>query len=135
MGLINRLVRLANALSEAETARTRTGEIGGSGGRIDYTMAFDTVGSEQTRQQTHRPKYLTNVRKSDDGLIVAVDLPDVSEDNLSVTYDTATNTVVVRDANRPVKRLGLEWDNAVIKEATYNNHVLELRIGGRTRNG
>lgn len=135
MGLINQLVRLANALSEEDTSRTHTGEIGGSGGRINYAVTLDSIGTERTRQREYRPKYLTNVRKAGDDLVVTVDVPGVSDDDLSVTFDAEASTIVIRDAGRPIKRLGLRWDDAMVREATYNNQVLELRIGGATQDG
>ncbi|WP_049970411.1 gas vesicle protein GvpH [Haladaptatus cibarius] len=135
MGLINRLARLANALAEDSTTRTHTGEIGGTGGRISYAVSLGPAESERPRQRTYRPKYLTDVRKEKDDLVVAIDLPGVSEDDLSVTFDDETNIVEIREEERPIKRLGLRWEDVVIEKATYNNQILELRIGGDTQDG
>ncbi|WP_435154185.1 gas vesicle protein GvpH [Haladaptatus sp. DFWS20] len=132
MRLIDQLVRLANALSEEDTSRTHTGEISGVSGRINYAVTLDSVGTERTQQREHRPKYLTDVRKAGDELVVTVDVTGVSDNDLSVTFDAETSTIIIRDAGRPIKRLGLRWDDAVVREATYNNQVLELRIGGAT---
>ncbi|WP_266077542.1 gas vesicle protein GvpH [Haladaptatus caseinilyticus] len=135
MGLIDQLVRLANALSEEDTSRTHTGEINGVSGRINYAVTLDSVGTGHTQQREHRPRYLTDVRKAGDELVVTVDLPGVSDDDLSVTFDEETSTIVIRDAGHTIKRLGLRWSDAVVREATYNNQILELRIGGATQDG
>ncbi len=43
--------------------------------------------------------------------------------------------VEIRDGERPIKRLGLEWEDATVMDASYNNHVLELRIGRELSDG
>ncbi|WP_458204655.1 gas vesicle protein GvpH [Haladaptatus sp. NG-SE-30] len=147
MGLIGQLVRLANTLAEEDTPRTRSGRLGSTGGRINYTVSFDSIDSGWSRSRRedrnesrgenrnrqgrtrHRQRYLTDVRKEEDELVVTVDLPDVLEDDLSVKFDDETGIVEVKDEERRIKRLNLDWDDAEMAAARFNNHVLELRFG------
>ncbi|WP_458188364.1 Hsp20/alpha crystallin family protein [Haladaptatus sp. NG-WS-4] len=134
MGLIGQIVRLANTLAEADTPRTRSGRIDGDGGRINYTVTFDSIGpgrthSRQENRDRRRKQYLTDVREVDGELILTIDLPDVSEDDLSVRFDDETGTVEIRDVQRYIKRLSLPGEKTEITSASFNNHVLELRFG------
>ncbi|WP_227373855.1 gas vesicle protein GvpH [Haladaptatus halobius] len=134
MGLFERLVRLANALAEEDGARTRSGEIGDAKGRIDYAVTVDSISTDSPRDRRRssasRQEYLTDVREEGDELLVTVDVPDVSEDDLSVRFDDQTGTVEIRDAERTVKRLDLRRTDVQVTAASYNNRVLELRFGG-----
>ncbi|WP_227380745.1 gas vesicle protein GvpH [Haladaptatus halobius] len=134
MGLFERLVRLANALAEEDGSRTRSGELGDAGGRINYAVTFDSISTDspqsQRRSSASRQEYLTDVREEGDELVVTVDVPDVSEDDLSVRFDDQMGTVEIRDAEQPVKRLDLDRSDMHVTAAAYNNGVLELRFGG-----
>jgi HSP20 family molecular chaperone IbpA len=134
MGLFERLVRLANALAEEDGTRIRSGELGDGGGRIDYAVTVDSISTDspENRRMTSlsRQEYLTDVREEGDELLVTVDVPDVSEDDLSVRFDDETGTIEIRDAERTVKRLDLPRTDVQVTAASYNNHVLELRFGG-----
>ncbi len=135
MGFIERLVRLANELSDDDETQTYTGERSGTGGRINYGISLDSVASGRPQQQRSQPqprprqRYLMNARKEDGELIVTIDVPDVPKDDLGVTFNADTNVIEILDGERPIKRLGLEWDDAVVRDASYNNYILELRIG------
>lgn len=134
-GLLGRLARLASALAN-EHDSTRSGTLEASGGRIDYGVTLDSISSgrpprrRQRERGRHRQKYLTDVRRDGDDIVVAVDLPDVAPDDLSVSYEPTTGTVEIRDAGEPVKRLGLGSDDTRVESASFNNRVLELRLGG-----
>ncbi len=140
MGLIERLVRLANELSDDDGPRTHAGERGGSRGRINYGISVDSVTSgrpqkQRTQPQQSQQRYLTNAREVDDELVVTIDVPGVPKDDLGVTFDSETNVIEIRDDERPIKRLGLEWDGAEVRDASYNNYILELRIGQELPDG
>ena len=140
MGFIERLVRLANELSDDDETRTYTGEHGGSRGRINYGISLDSVTSGRPRKQRSQPqqqrhRYLTNAREEDGDLVVTIDVSGVSRDDLGITYDSETNVIEILDDEQPIKRLGLDWDEATIKDASYNNHILELRIGQEIPDG
>ncbi|MCO8243944.1 MULTISPECIES: gas vesicle protein GvpH [unclassified Haladaptatus] len=140
MGIIERLVRLANELSDDEK-RTYAGEHGSSGGRINYGISLDSVASGHPRKQRSQPRtqprqrYLTNTREEDGELVVTMDVPGVPKDDLGVTFDGETNVIEIRDDERPIKRFGIEWDDAAIRNASYNNYILELRIGRELPDG
>ncbi|WP_227354239.1 Hsp20/alpha crystallin family protein [Haladaptatus salinisoli] len=133
MGLLERLVRLANALAEEDGTRMRSGELGDKG-RIDYAVTVDSIRTDSAQRQqpssASRREYLTDIREEDDELLVTVDVPDVSEDDLSVKFDDETGTVEIRDARRTVKRIDLPRTDVRVVAASYNNRVLELRFGG-----
>ncbi|GKZ12203.1 gas vesicle protein GvpH [Haladaptatus sp. T7] len=134
MGLIERLVRLANELSDDDTTRAHTGGRDTPRGRINYGISIGSIESGAPRKQRsqsrrQQQRYLTNTREEDGELVVTIDLPGVSKDDLGVTFDAETGTVEVREGERPIKRLALDWEAARVTNASYNNYILELRIG------
>ncbi|MFH5798809.1 gas vesicle protein GvpH [Haladaptatus sp. CMAA 1911] len=133
MGLIERLVRLANELSDDDAKRTYAGDHETPRSRINYGVSVGPIDSGRSKEQRsqsrqRRQEYLTNTRTEEDELVVTVDLLGVSKEDIGVTFDAETGTVEIRDGERPIKRLGLEWEDATVTNASYNNHVLELRI-------
>jgi len=133
MGLIERLVRLANELSDDDANRTYAGGRETPRSRINYGVSVGPIDSGRPREQRsqsrqRRQEYLTNTRTEEDELVVTVDLLGVSKEDIGVTFDAETGMIEIRDGERPIKRLGLEWEDATVTDASYNNHVLELRI-------
>lgn len=140
MGLIERLVRLANELSDDDAGRTYAGERETPRSRINYGISVGPIDSGRPKKQRsqsrqRRQEYLTNTRTEDGELVVTIDLLGVSKEDVEVTFDAETGMVEIRDGERPIKRLGLEWKDATITNASYNNHVLELRIGRELPDG
>jgi HSP20 family molecular chaperone IbpA len=140
MRLIERLVRLATELSDDDTRRTYAGDRETPRGRINYGISVGSIDSGRPREQRsqsrqRRQRYLTDTRKEDGELVVTIDLPGVLKDDLGVTFDAETRMVEIRDGERRIKRLGLEWEDANVTNASYNNHVLELRIGRELPDG
>lgn len=142
MGFIERLVRLANELSDEDEPVSRTGGRTSSRGRISYGISFGSIESGRPRKQRSQPqqdrrrrKYLTNTREEDGDLVVTIDVSGIPKDDLGVTFDSETGIVEIRRDEQPIKRLGLEWDDAEVADASYNNQILELRIARELPDG
>lgn len=151
-GILRGLARLASRLADDDTLRTRAE--GDPGTRISYGVSIDSIRknpsrprrgevSEQSRsgqdgrERRTRPRpqrYLTDTRQEDGDAVVTVDLPDVAADDLSLARVPATNEIVIRDGDDPVKRFELDWGGEVT-DASFTNGVLQFRIEGVPQNG
>ncbi len=152
------LSTLANILDALDSGE-RVDRSGQSSDRsVSYRYSIDTGldsddASPATRPSPRRRKrrtrgsgrsddHVTNVRRTDEGVVLVADFQGLDEDELTVGLDRDRGNVVVAVEESVVERVPLDVDDFEITDATYNNGVLEVRFeegrstaGGRDDDG
>lgn len=123
--------------------------VSGSGrrGDVEYGYSAGTgVGprpsdeSDRDRERPSRPRkkrswpaesdddHLVETRREGDELVVTADLPGVSAEDLVIGLDDDADELVLGADGRAIERVPLPWEEVGVADASYNNHVLVVRI-------
>lgn len=95
----------------------------------DGPRRADDAGPRSGAPSTRSEEYLTTTRRENGDLVVVADLANVTEDDLSLGIDQRSNELVIGVGGTVVERIPLEWDDVEVDDATFNNQVLEVRLG------
>lgn len=123
------------------------GSVSGSGRRGDVEYGYSagtglgprpSDGRERDRPSRPRKKrswpaesdddHLVESRREGDELVVTADLPGVSAEDLVLGLDDDADELVLGVDGRAIERVPLPWEEVGVADASYNNHVLVVRV-------
>lgn len=71
---------------------------------------------------------LIDARIVDGEFVVLADFWGACVDDITVGVDTTSNDLVIGKSGSVVARVSLPWDAPVVRQARFNNGVLEVRV-------
>jgi HSP20 family molecular chaperone IbpA len=137
-GFVRALLELLAELEEADD-RTRRGQRSSGRTDVDYSLSVGTLGSPPDRPDRQpsddrptphedRPTPHVTTTWRDDEFVVVADLPRVDEDDIVVDIDRDGRSLAVGVDGGPVERVPLDDTDWTIRDHSFNNGVLEVRL-------
>lgn len=127
-GLIRSILALLAEMDEAGE-RTNHGRWIGHRSVVDYEVSLGGLGDSlgwDDRTGSDTPPIAT--RRVADGMLVAVDLPDVQPEDVSVELDRHEGTLVLTVENEVIGHAPLEAGGWSIEAISINNDVMTIRL-------
>ena len=137
---------LQNAEQSGEGEGAGSGTVSGRFARTDYGFSvstgpdpdslWDRLGVDEPAEDTSTvtptqttDDYLVDVREEDDAVFVLADLPQTTAEEITTGIDREREELVIGVEGSPVERIPLGDADIVVADSTFNNGVLEIRLG------
>jgi HSP20 family molecular chaperone IbpA len=148
--LLDVLRHVVETLQDAERSGegdgTGSGTVSGRFARTDYGFTvstgpdpdslWDRLGGDESSQssnstptQSSDEEYLVDVREEEDGVLVLADLPQATAEEITAGIDRERGDLVIGIEGGATERIPLGDANIVVADSSFNNGVLEVRLG------
>jgi HSP20 family molecular chaperone IbpA len=149
--LLDVLRHVVETLQDAERSGegdgTGSGTVSGRTFRTDYGFTvstgpdpdslWDRLGVDEpsedastaTPTQSTDEEYLVDVREEEDGVLVLADLPQATAEEITAGIDRERGDLVIGIEGGTTERIPLGDADIVVADSTFNNGVLEVRLG------
>lgn len=130
-GILGSLRRFLETLQEMDEQgdTVRHGRVASDRGTVDYSIQVGPIRSDEMERRPDAevsPDSPTNVRETDDGVVVHLDLPEVEGETVAAGVDG--RTLVVGVDNTVHRRVRLPRYGLTVIAGAYRNGVLELHL-------
>lgn len=114
--------------------RTGTGSARSGTSRFDYGFSIG-IGPQAEHGNTRETPpvaadadHAATVHPTEEGCVVTLDLPDIDPRKLSAGVDTSARTLVVAADDGVIARVELPHGDLDVRDASYNNGILDIRL-------
>lgn len=132
LGSLRRFLETLEQMSENQES-VRHGRAVSNRGTVDYSIQIGSIRDPEDGELGQRPlstevspESPTNVRETDEGVVVHLDLPEVEGDTVAAGVDG--RTLVVGVDNTVYKRIRLPRYGLAVIAGAYRNGILELHL-------
>lgn len=134
------LSNLLDQLEELDDTERRSGSLQRGDARFDYSVNVGSINpAGESRRDRRRPtwdirgesderEYRARVNEDDGELVVVVDLPAVSAEDVDVGTNEDTGALEISVDNEVVEAVPLDWDGATVSDVTFRNQILEVHV-------
>lgn len=127
-GIFRAILRLLEEM-DARDGRTRGGRWADGRTSVDYSFSIGSLDETLGMGSPDEPEaHILTTRETDDGILIAADLPRVRPEDVSVDLDRDVRTVTITVDNHVVGRFPLDDGDWTVTDVSFNNEVMEVKV-------